>query len=63
VRQNPIPEHHIFWKNKDEVLGWLAECGLEVIDSTAIKMNKEVDFYSLSLHPDFSELVVLARKN
>ena len=60
---NPIPEHHIFWKDKDEVLSWLAECGLEVIDNTVIKMNKEVDLYSLSLHPDFSELVVLARKN
>ncbi len=59
--ENPIPEHHIFWKDKNEVLGWLADCGLEIIDSASIEMNRDVDIYSLSLHPNFSELVVLTR--
>ena len=60
--EDPIPEHHILWKNKDEAVDWLTKNGLEIIDSASIQMNKEVDLYSLSLHPDFSEIVVLARK-
>lgn len=60
--EDPIPEHHIFWKNKDDVLAWLTQNDLEVVNDTSIKMNKEVDLYSLSMHPNFSELVVLARK-
>lgn len=60
--ENPIPEHHIFWKDRNEILNWLEKCGLEIVNDELIKMNKEVDIYSLCLHPDFSELVVLARK-
>ena len=60
--ENPIPEHHIFWKNTNEAMNWLEKCGLEIISNESVKMNKEVDIYSTFLHPDFSELIVLARK-
>ena len=60
--KNPIPEHNIFWKNEEEVFDWLKKSKLEIVASDTIKMNKEVDIFSLSLHPDFREVVVLARK-
>jgi hypothetical protein len=59
--ENPIPEHHICWENEDQVLQWLENAGLEILQSETIHMNKEVDIFSLSLHPEFREIVILAR--
>mgnify|MGYP001608754807 CR=1 FL=1 len=60
--KNPIPEHNICWKDEQEIFDWLKKLGLEIVASDSIKMNKQVDIFSLSLHPDFREVVVLARK-
>ncbi len=60
--ESPIPEHNILWKNEDDVFDWLNKSGLNVINSETIHMNPDVDLFSLSLHPDFREVVILARK-
>lgn len=58
--ENPVPEHHIYWKNEAEIITWLKKAGLSTISYETIYMNKEVDIFSLFLHPDFRELVLLA---
>lgn len=60
--ENPIPEHFIFWKNREEVLRWVENAGLNIKDDMEIPMNKELDIYASSLHPDFKEIVILAQK-
>ncbi|MGV8130927.1 MAG: hypothetical protein ACP5N7_02380, partial [Candidatus Pacearchaeota archaeon] len=60
--ENPIPEHHILWENEDNVLEWLKSAGLTIIDYQPVSMNKNVDIYSLFLHPEFRELLIFARK-
>ena len=61
--ENPIPEHHICWENESQVLTWLEQAGLVINDSVTINMNKQVDIYSLPLHPEFREIVILASKS
>lgn len=61
--ENPIPEHHILWKNEADILDWLKKCDLDVTEHETITMNQDVDIFSLSLHPEFREVVILARKS
>ena len=61
--KDPIPEHHICWKNEKEVLKWIQKVGLKTIKNKTIKMNREVDIFSLSLHKNFREIVLLAKKD
>lgn len=60
--ENPIPEHHICWKDHEEVIQWLKDCGLEVLRYEKIPMNRNIDIFAQSLHPDFCEIVILAKK-
>jgi hypothetical protein len=60
--EKPIPEHNIVWKDEEEVLDWLKDAGLDILDKSTITMNPAVDLFSRSLHPDFREIAVLARK-
>lgn len=57
-----IPEHAIFWKSQDDAICWLENSGLRVLDRFNISMNPEFDYFAKFLHPDFSELLVLAQK-
>lgn len=61
--ENPIPEHFICWENGKAVVDWVAASGLNVLDSQEIAMNRELDIYASSLHPDFREIVILAQKS
>lgn len=58
----PVPEHHIFWKNDQDSLKWLIECGLTVKKHEDVLMNRELDLFASSLHPDFKEVVIYAIK-
>ncbi len=60
--ENPVPEHHIYWKNEEEIVAWLERAGLSAISHETILMDKNVDLFCLSLHPDFREVVLEARK-
>ncbi len=57
-----LPEHRISWANDGDVLAWLGDGGLEIVDHQPIAMNRNIDLFARSLHPDFHELVILARK-
>lgn len=59
---NPVPEHHICWKGEEEIIDWLKQAGLTTLSYEAIPMNKEIDLFSLFLHPDFREVILLTRK-
>ncbi|MBP9762017.1 hypothetical protein KBD34_00180 [Patescibacteria group bacterium] len=56
---NPVPEHHICWKDEQEIIDWLKEAGLSVDTYQRIDMDPEVDLFSQFLHPEFREVVVL----
>jgi len=60
--ENPVPEHSIYWKNEEEVIDWLKQAGLSILACETIQMEKRVDLFSLFLHPDFREVVLLTRK-
>ncbi len=60
--EKPVPEHHIYWHDEQEVLTWLRQAGLKILSSQTISMDKTVDLFSLFLHPDFREVVVLTQK-
>lgn len=57
-----VPEHNIFWKSKEDCLEWLKEKGLEIVEYHEIKMNSKIDVFVKYLHPNFLELLVLAKK-
>lgn len=58
----PVPEHHIFWRSEQDALDWITSSGLSVVKSEEILMNKDLDLFAKSLHPDFKEIVVHAVK-
>ncbi|QQS15694.1 MAG: hypothetical protein IPK84_05025 [Candidatus Moraniibacteriota bacterium] len=60
--ENPIPEHHIYWKDESQVIAWLESCGLMVSRYEVIAMDRKVDIFARSLHRDFREIVVQTKK-
>jgi 2-polyprenyl-3-methyl-5-hydroxy-6-metoxy-1,4-benzoquinol methylase len=59
--ENPVPEHHIYWNSESGIVRWLKCAGLSVERYQVIEMNPDIDLFSLFLHPEFREIVVLAR--
>lgn len=61
--ENPIPEHHIVWKNEKAIFDWLQTSGLNIVEHETVRMNRDIDIFSFLFHPEFREVVILARKS
>lgn len=60
--KNSIPEHNICWQNEQEALAWVKNAGLNILAHSPIQMDKDIDLFAGSLHIDFREVAILARK-
>lgn len=60
--ENPVPQHNIYWKTKEEIIDWLKLSWLRIIKYEEIKMNLQNDIFAINLHKDFREIVFLCQK-
>lgn len=57
-----IPAHYIEWKDDEDAIKWLKECGLVVLNKIVVKTNPQVDLFADSLGPEHHNLIVLCAK-
>jgi 2-polyprenyl-3-methyl-5-hydroxy-6-metoxy-1,4-benzoquinol methylase len=56
------PIHYIAWNSNEEVIKWLKECGLQIMESKQIHVNPHVDLFAEQHNFDYSNYVVLCKK-
>ena len=57
-----IPSHKIGWKDKEEAVNWLEECGLKIDSEEKVYPNKKVDIFAAELSEEIYDLIITCSK-